>query len=308
MTQHKQTIPAEIARWPGHTGNWNRWPNDRGTLNLLTPAVALRGLAAVRQGQVIGCGRPLMQEDPVRPTPAAYVRMMTAGNASSDVQSAKDEMGFRTHGLMNTHIDAISHYGYHDHGFNGHRFSDHVTMEQGAKKWDVAGVGPIVTRGILVDVARQRGVPYLDTGAIVRAEEIAEAAERLEPGDAFIIRTGTTLKPPEPPETFQEDPHAGVLSTGLDAGCIEILGKKDVSVVATDTPNERLPVPIPDLCHAPVHVLTLTIYGMHLIHNMDLEALGEACAAQRRSDFLFMISPLNVPHATGSLVAPVAVL
>ncbi len=79
-------------------------------------------------------------------------------------------------------------------------------------------------------------------------------------------------------------------------------------MVATDTPNERLPVPIPDLCHAPVHVLPLAIYGMHLIHNMDLEALGAACAVQGRSDFLFMVSPLNVPHATGSLVAPVAVL
>ncbi|MDE1994719.1 MAG: cyclase family protein, partial [Rhizobiaceae bacterium] len=136
----------------------------------------------------------------------------------------------------------------------------------------------------------------------------AEAAEMIEPGDAFVIRTGTTLKQPKPPETYQEDPHAGVLSTGLDAACIEILGQRDVSVVATDTANERLPVPISDLCRAPVHVLTLTIYGMHLIHNMDLEALGDACARQARSDFLFMVSPLKVPHATGSLVAPVAVL
>ncbi|MDE1994080.1 MAG: hypothetical protein KGI75_16375, partial [Rhizobiaceae bacterium] len=150
MPEHKQSIPSELARWPGHTGNWNRWPNDRGTLNLLTPAVALRGFATVRQGEVIGCGRSLTLDDPVRPTPAAFVRMMTAGDPLGDVQSAKDEMGFRTHGLTNTHIDAISHYGFRDYGFNGHKFSDHVTIEAGAGKWDVAGVGPIVTRGVFV--------------------------------------------------------------------------------------------------------------------------------------------------------------
>lgn len=301
-------IPPEFRDWPGHVGNWGRWPNDRGTLNLLTSDVVRRGMAAAPLGQVIGCGRPLSYEDIARPTPGAWLRMMTAGDPDIEVQSAKDEMGFRTHGRMNTHIDALGHYGFHDRGFNGERFGAFVTMEQGAAKWDIADAGPIITRGIFVDVARARGVPYLEPGDTVQAGEIAAAAEHILPGDAFVIRTGVTLKPGPRPSAYREDTHADALSAGLHADCVELLGRKDVSLIATDTPNERLPAPSAPPCRAPVHVLALTIYGIHLVHNMDLEALAAACAEQQRNTFLFMVSPLNVPRATGSLVAPVAVL
>lgn len=313
MSGEVSSIPSELAAWPGHTGNWGRWPNDRGTLNLLTPEVTRRGLAASTSGQVISCGRPLSLDDVGRSTPGASVEMMTAGDLKIEVQSAKDQMSFRTHGLLNTHIDAISHYGYHNYGFNGAKFSDYVTVENGSRRWDIAGAGPIVTRGIFVDVARKRGVEYFEPGEAVMPEEIADAVELLLPGDAIVIRTGATLKRGTAPDReddphYTRDPHEGMFCAGLHPDCVELFGRKDVSVIATDTPNERLPVPRPTLCRSPVHVLALTIYGIHLIHNMNLEQVGEVCATQSRNSFLFMVSPLNVPGATGSLVAPVAVL
>jgi kynurenine formamidase len=233
--------------------------------------------------------------------------MITAGDLSIESQSAKCEVFYRTHGRVNTHIDAISHYGFHNYGFNGDTFSDFVTDENAALRWDVTEIGPVVTRGIFVDVARKRGVSHLQPGEAVGPDEILDAAEQIEPGDAFIIRTGATLSPINRPAKYHADPHHGATCAGLDPRCVELLGGKDVSIIATDTPNECLPVQDSTYCRAPVHVLALTIFGIHLVHNMDLETIGRTAIAEQRNSFLFMLNPLRLPHATGSLVSPLAV-
>ena len=87
-----------------------------------------------------------------------------------------------------------------------------------------------------------------------------------------------------------------------------MLGKRDVSLLATDCPGEVFPSPYGHIVRSPVHTLCLTYYGIHLLHNMDLEALADACAERRRNSFLFIVAPLHLERATGSLVSPVAVL
>lgn len=299
----EQAIPEALRAWPGHTGNWGRWPNDRGTLNLVTPAVVLRGLAAARTGEVIACARPVTSHDPVRPTPGAWHKMISAGDYDLDVLSAKDGGYIRTHSVMNTHIDAFAHIGYKGFGFNGRPFAETVSMEQGAMACDIAGAGPVVTRGVFVDVARRRGVAHLLPGEPVRVEELRHLD--LLPGDAVVIRIGGTLEPGLPPNP-DTDPH-GVIA-GLDAACIAFLASKDISVLATDFGADVFPPDRPEDCKLPVHVLALTFYGIHIVHNMDLERLGEVCVAQGRDDFLFVVSPLNFPRVTGSPATPLAIL
>ena len=87
-----------------------------------------------------------------------------------------------------------------------------------------------------------------------------------------------------------------------------MIGRAGGSVVASDSPSDTFPSPIEEICEAPVHRLSLVFWGMPLVHNMDLEELGRVCAETRRNDFLFVVSALNVPHATGTLCTPVAVL
>lgn len=301
------TLPPEFQSWPGHTGNWDRWANDRGTLNMVTPDVTLRGLQAAIRGQVVNCARIIRGEDPARPTPGAKVDMITAGDQSIEVQSAKCQVTCRTHGRVNTHIDAMSHYGFHNHGFNGGVFSDFVSEEKLSLRWDVTNIGPVVTRGVFVDIARRRGVSNLQPGEAVRADELEEVTAQLLPGDAIVIRTGATLSPIFKPAVYHADPHEGATCAGLDPPCVELLASRDVSLIATDTPNECLPVQDPAFCRAPVHVLALVFYGIHLVHNLDLEELGELAAAEARNTFLFALNPLRLPGATGSLVSPLVV-
>jgi len=307
MREAKRPDPAT---WPGHTGNWDRWPNDLGTLNLVTPQVTLRGVQEVATGQVVPLSRPVTDREPIRGDVCFEHTMLSAGawdlepDRPESLNSA-DHVAYRTHGMVNTHIDALAHVGHNGKGFNGVAFGDLVTKEDGVKRAPVSAARAIVTRGVLIDVPRMRGVSHLHPGEYVRPQEIESVAERLAPGDAALIRTGATLEDGQPP-TNDSCRHG--TWQGLHPECVEVLGGRDISVLATDSPGDVFPSPYGHIVRSPVHTLCLTYYGIHLLHNMDLESLSAACAVQQRFSFLFMVTALHMERATGSLTSPVAVL
>ena len=303
-------IPEVLKRWPGHTGNWHRWPNDRGTLNLLTPEVTMRGLRASRTGEVITCSRTVRTEDPVHGASIASHEMTRVGKWDKDptrnVQATHEMIHYRVHGVVNTHIDAFSHVGYEGYAFNGRPFEEMVTMEQGALHCGIGDALSIVTRGVFVDVAAARGIPYLEPADSVMPRDVEAVADQLLPGDAIIMRLGQTLNGGHGPTPGGLDSHG--TWAGLHPDTIELFASKDVTVVASDSVSDTFPSPVIDRCKSPIHVLCLAFYGMPLLHNMDLEALAAACARTGRNDFLFMVSSINFPRATGSFCTPVAVL
>ena len=297
-----------LGSWPGHTGNWGRWSNDAGTLNLVTPEAVLRGIRTVQQGEVIPCSRPVFHKEPLQPTvlfehEMTHVHDMPEPTAVK-TQSAGDMLTFRVHNLVNTHIDALSHIGHNGYTFNGHRFRDVVSETEGAKKQDITCALGVVTRGLFIDIASARGVEFLEPGDVVRPEELSELAARVEPGDAVIVRTGSTLSGGRPP--IDPDDRRGFWS-GLHPDCIELLGQRGISLIGGDA-VESFPSPLPAISPAPMHVMCLVVYGIHIVHHMDLERLAVRCRALGRDDFLFTVNALNVPGATGSPVTPVAVL
>lgn len=298
------------ATWPGHTGNWNRWPNDLGTLNLVTPEVTRRGIESVATGQVVPLSRPVTDREPIRGDMCFEHTMLSAGawdlepDRPESLNSA-DHVAYRTHGMVNTHLDALAHVGHNGKGFNGIEFGDLVTKEDGVKRASISNARAIVTRGVLIDVARGRGVSHLRPGEFVRPEEIEAAAAEIEPGDAALIRTGATLEDGLPPT---DDSCRHGTWQGLHPECVEVLGSLDVSVLATDSGGDVFPSPYGHIVRSPVHTLCLAYYGIHLLHNMDLESLSEVCTEQQQHHFLFVVTALHMERATGSLTSPVAVL
>lgn len=296
--------------WPGHNGNWGRWPNDRGTLNLLTPGVVLRGLASATDGRVFPLSRPVTDREPIRGDKCFEHKMLAAGAWDLEPErpeslNASDRVAYRIHGMVNTHLDALAHVGYAGKGFNGRAFSDMATMESGVAHAPISNALGIVTRGVLFDVARARGVPFLKPGEYVTPDDLQPTAGALESGDAAIIRLGGTLAGGIPPDGTGNKHGTW---PGLHPECVEFLGARDISVLATDSSGDVFPSPYSHICRSPVHTLCLAFYGIHLLHNMDLETLAMACAAEKRDTFLFFASPLHMTRVTGSLVSPVAVL
>lgn len=307
MTETSQPDPDN---WPGHTGNWNRWPNDLGTLNLVTPETTLRGVQTIESGRVISCSRPVTDREPIRNSVCFEHEMLNAGAWDLEPErmeslNSADKVSMRTHGMVNTHLDALAHVGHNGKGFNGVDFDAMVTKEDGVKRGAIDVARGIVTRGVLIDIPRMRGVSHLEPGEYAEPDEIASVADALLPGDAAVIRTGATLAPGIPP-TDTGNRHG--IWQGVHPECVEILAKRDIGLLATDSAGDAFPSPYGHIVRSPVHTLCLTYYGIHLLHNMDLEELSRICAEEKRSTFLFAVTSLHMEKATGSLTSPVAIL
>jgi kynurenine formamidase len=204
-----------------------------------------------------------------------------------------------------THIDTPAHFFWEGKIYNG-RSCNLITAREGAtvESVDLLHDG-VVSRGILLDVARTRGVRWLDRGAGVMPEDL-EAAERaagvrVEPGDILLVRTGHYARrlaegPAHPLEAGSPGPHPALLPWLRDRG---------VAVWGSDTHNDVAPTPYPAL-GSPFHIGALVALGLWLIDNMNLEAIAEASAARGRWEFLLTLAPLRLRSVTGSPLNPIA--
>jgi kynurenine formamidase len=165
----------------------------------------------------------------------------------------------------------------------------------------------IVSRGVLLDAPRARGARWLEPGEQIRRAEL-EAAEkaqgaRVEEGDVLLVATGRDARravhgPWDP---------AGVGLAGLHPDCIPWLHERRIAVLGSDGVSDALPGSGIPGWPIPVHQCCLVAMGVHLLDNLALGELCEACAARGRYEFLFVVAPLRVEGGTGSPVNPIAV-
>lgn len=299
----------EYARELGIEPNWGRWglDDERGTLNLLTPDSIARASASIVSGQAISLGRTLdTNAPPYYPQGldrAVRHEMVTAwnSNAGGDVQAASDQIHIQCHGLDNTHMDAICHIGLGGWGYNGREFRQMVD-ENGASSCDMLVGSPVVTRGVLIDVPRLRGIDHLQPGDPVTEEDLRSATIDFQPGDALIVRTGRARSGPE--NRTAEDKY-GRLS-GLHPEAMRVVAELQPAILGTDGSADNFP-PIPGH-RLPIHVISLVFLGVHLLHNLALEELADTIAESGRNEFMLVAAPLPLPKGTGSPIAPVAIM
>jgi kynurenine formamidase len=301
--------------------NWGRWgPDDQlGTLNLVDHAARRRAAACVRTGQAFPLGLPLSGEEGIQ---AGFVpgrinprRTMIAVDQplSPDpgwIRSSEDVVELALQ--CATHWDALAHVSYGGVIYNGYPAGS--VTEAGAGRCGIHLVRTLVTRGVLLDVARARGVEMLDPGYPITPDDLDAAAElarlRVEPGDVVLVRTGQMvhLRLDGGPGAPERDLLAYTWPTpGLTVATAEWFRRRDVAAVATDTlPLEVFPGEDEDT-YLPVHLLHLVEMGMTQGQNWVLDPLAEACAADGAYDFLLDATPLPFTRGLGSPLNPVAV-
>jgi hypothetical protein len=162
----------------------------------------------------------------------------------------------------------------------------------------------IVTRAVLYDIPRLKGMPYLEPGTRIFPEDL-EAWEKKSgvkagSGDALLLRWGRWARRTKL-GAWPIDEQAA----GLDNSVIPWLKKRDISVLAWETPG-YVPQPPGDLPRLALHDFVLAILGIHLIDRADFEALSEAAAARNRWEFMLTLAPLPIPNGTGSPLNPIA--
>jgi kynurenine formamidase len=286
---------------------WGKWGADdqRGALNHAGPDQARRAAGLVRSGQVFTLGQPLSAKTPVPSFRTPMMHMMNrdggdyaAGTkAPGGFQFAEDTVVMPLQ--FGTHIDALCHCWYDNTLYNGFSANGTRSMTRAAR-CGAEHLGPVVTRGLLFDVARHRG-RLLDMGETIPLAELQACAEAAgfapEPGDAVLIRTGWQEQHGRDGATFFEG------EPGIDADGALWLAEAGVSLVGADNYAVET-IPFPQGTFFPVHQRLIRDYGVPLLEGLELKDLAAAGATQ----FLFMASPLPIVGATGSPLSPVAVL
>ena len=295
---------TQYERWLAELSNWGRWgPDDElGALNLITPAKRMAAAALVQDGITVSLARTAETEGSIdNPCPIEWEM------ASASPRGASDRVAYRCiHGAGTTHIDGFAHRFFDARMWNGYPVSDFVTMEEGAKKNAVLTMKDgIVTRGVLYDIPRLKGVPYLEAGTRITVEDLeaweAQTGVRVGPGDAMLLRWGRWARREAigPFDTWAE-------AAGFDNSVIPWLKARDVAILGWETPGYT-PRPQGDLPTLALHDFALTMLGIHLLDRADLDALSEVAASLGRWEFMLTIAPLPIPNGTGSPVNPIAI-
>lgn len=308
-------LPDSFHELAKELNNWGRWGADDeiGTINLITPDVVRAAAGLVRTGRMFSLALPLSQAEGIQtgiiPGRVNPLRTMVALNTSftgdpSDFCTSDDVV---TMGLQaGTHWDGLGHATYDGRMWNGHGAGS-ITVD-GATKCGIHKITSLVSRGVLLDVARAKGVERLDANYPIHGDDLDAAAEfgkvAVRPGDIVLVRTGQMQHIVGP----QRDLWAYALnSPGLTISAAAWHRQHDVAAVATDTLTfETFPAEDPAMI-LPVHLLDLVEIGLTQGQNWNLEALSADCAEDGVYEFLLEASPQPFTNAVGSPVNPVAV-
>ncbi|TVL90659.1 cyclase family protein [Streptomyces sp. SAJ15] len=280
----------------------------RGALVHLTPERVVAAAAGVRWGRSVSLAAPIeTRPGPDDPEPATH-RMTGTVHQNPEAPGlhfALDRFAMNVHGDAHSHLDALCHVVFDGELYGGVPASTVTPDGARALTVDLVRDG-IVGRGVLLDIPRLRGIPWLEPGDHVTADDLtaAEAAQgvRTGPGDLLFVRVGHRRRRRETGAWEVARARAGIHPAALG-----FLAERRVAVLGSDGNNDTAPSPVAEVAF-PVHVLAMHAMGLHLLDYLDFEELAPACEQLGRWHFLCVVAPLRLPAATGSPVNPLAVL
>ena len=209
-------------------------------MNHITPETRRRAASLVQEGVTVSCSRTLSNAPgpDVPATPIHYMIESGEGYAHDEkagpprpAQTSSDFIGVAFHGHVITHVDSLSHFFFDGKMYNG-KPSSLVSTRYGATRESIEVLqGGVLARGVLLDIPRLRGVPWLNPGEGVLREDLeaAEAAEgvRVEPGNVLLVRTGQLRRRAElgPWNIAAEG------GTGTHANCLPFYHERSIAML-----------------------------------------------------------------------------
>lgn len=306
-------LPPEVKELAAKVRNWGRWGDDDeiGTLNFITDDVVQAAAQEIKTGKRFALGIPMDENGPQtgavpgRENPKHEMFMVDVAlmGDPSDFTTSDDRI---VTGLQAcTHWDALAHVSYEGKLYNG--VPSNVITDAGASRMGIDKIATIVSRGVLLDVARAHGVDEVEGGHAITGDDLDAAAALgkvdVRSGDIVLLRTGRMRQ-------FLEggrDPYNAIPAAGPSLQSVEWFHDHEVAAVATDNlifevyPSER------EDAMLAVHLLHLVDMGLTQGQNWNLEALAADCAEDGRYTCFLDASPMPVTGAVGSPVNPIAI-
>jgi kynurenine formamidase len=299
--------------------NWGKWgPDDEiGTLNYITPEVIARACQLVTAGKVFALGIPLQRNGPQSGTRPRFNPIHTmfrdGGDQPRDAAAVLDMQGYGGSDdwivmplQCVTQWDSLAHVFYEGKMYNG--FDANLVTSSGAAKNGIDKTkNKIVSRGVLLDVARYKGVQALAPGYAITVADLdgTAAAQKVavQRGDILLIRTGFMSRYLEKGNWNYFDLDE---SPGVSVHTAAWMHAKEIAAVASDNyAVEVRPSELPTF-RSPFHICAIPNMGLTLGEIFYLEELAADCAADGRYAFLLVAPPLPVTNAVGTPINPYA--
>ena len=305
-------LPAVLAAQTRESGPW--WPHsewgpedESGASNRITPQKVLQAIGVVRTGEIYDLGHPLEPG-----MPALFNRTYAIESSSRDPERGtnryvgQEDFIAGQLGHLGTQLDALAHAGRvvdMEDGTTQHVFYNGFTGSEMDTRYGFAHLGvenvrPIVTRGILIDIAGYKG-ERLPHGYEVTVEDMLGALERqgmsdadFTTGDAIVFRYGWSQLWDQP-DVFMTNP------PGVGPTVAEWVIARGPAVFGSDT-GSQISVPGGG---GGVHQEFLTFNGIPMAEYMNLERL----AVDEVYEFMLIVIPLPLVGATGSPIRPLAI-
>jgi kynurenine formamidase len=295
--------------------NWGRWgPEDqRGALNHIGPETLKAAAACVQSGKQFSlglsydCDGPQLNRGRFNPQlyPTDLFRIMNPAHPGFDYSDDVIHMPLQ----CATQWDALCHVHYDGLLYNGCKACD-VLSPKGAARLGVENMARpgIVSRGVLLDIARLKGVDVLPADYAVTPDDLNAACEREgvapQTGDIVLLRTGHVRR-----FTVEGDRERfNGRQPGVNAACAEWIYDRSLAAICADNVAVEILGAPGDAADVPFafHMFCLRDMGLPLGEMFDLEALAADCAQDGRYAFLLTAPPLAFTSAFGSPVNPIA--
>jgi kynurenine formamidase len=314
-----------VGAQPPAVHNWGRWGerDQRGTTNLISDGAVVEAAALVRSGRVFSLAIPIDGDGPVHPSRPRAMRLNTLTGADFVVGSPQanglvpgqqwtdDVIVMAVQG--STQWDGLAHFMRDGVMYNGW-WGGVVTAAGGAARNGMEHQREtLVGRGVLLDVCRHRGGEPMSAGDAIGPDELDAVARaqgtQVRSGDMVLVRTGYlgvwyTLGSSEAARSEWLS-----VQPGLSPSCVQWCSDRDVAAVAMDNWSiDVIPAQDPAGEVSPFHQAAIPGLGLSCGELFWLDDLARACAEEGRHEFFLSAQPLYLPHASGSMLNPIAVL
>ena len=300
-------LPALAEQHEEAASDWypSRYGADDeiGAANLLTPEMVQRAAELVTDGKTYALGIPVGPDTPgfgVRELDINVFMPGQEGGATlgSNKMTYVDDVIMGWVGL-GSQIDGLGHLGIDNVFYNGNTPADYVTTG-GLTKMGVHNIPPIVTRGIVLDMAGQASTDVMAEGTLITVEDLQGALDTtgltLAEGDVVLLHTGWLDLIGSEPDRFA----AG--EPGIDGVGAAWLAEQGVVAVGADTWGLDA-VPHPDGLVFPAHQELLAKNGVYILENMATGQLVEDGV----TEFMFVLGQPRFEGAVQSMINPVAI-
>lgn len=300
--------------------NWGRWgPEDQiGTLNHITAEDIIAAAGLVRRGKVFALGLPLDSKGPQRGLFGGrwnpiHLMLATGSDAVAAKNNENDILSYADDAInmpiqCGTHWDSLGHIFYNDKMYNGYDAAIVNSQNRVEKNGIEHTKDRMIGRGVLLDIARFKGVDYLPDGYGITNDDLDKTAEaqgvEIRKGDFVILRTGQME---QRLATQEWGDFAGGDAPGVEFENCFWCYEKEIAAICSDTwgvevrPNRTTGI------NQPWHWLVIPAIGITMGEMFYLKDIAEYCASEKVYEFFFCAPPLNITGGTGSPINPQAV-